>query len=213
MTAGPPLSTTSPLFRAGDEPERIRLPGADLAFWPALALGARHEAIMTELADATPWRCDEIRMFGKRYRQPRLTAWYGDPGAGYRYSGIELAPLAWTERLADLRDRVGRASGTRFNSVLLNLYRDQNDSMGMHADDEPELGRQPVIASLSLGAERTLNLRHRHDPGVAAARLALPGGSLLLMCGDTQRNWKHGIAKQRRACGPRLNLTFRRIVS
>jgi alkylated DNA repair dioxygenase AlkB len=164
------------------------------------------------LIDNTPWRSEEIKLFGKRYLQPRLTAWFGDPGCTYRYSGLEMSLLDWNPTLLGLRRRVESLCGSSFNSVLLNYYRDGNDSMGMHSDDESELGPQPVIASLSLGATRTLQFRHKTRRELAPFKLPLASGSLLVMRGATQANWKHGVAKQPRVTGPRVNLTFRRIV-
>jgi alkylated DNA repair dioxygenase AlkB len=124
-----------------------------------------------------------------------------------------MEPLAWTETLSAIRTRVEDATQTKFNSVLLNYYRNQNDSMGLHSDDEPELGPQPVIASVSLGERRTFILKHKRRRDLKPVRLPLESGSLLLMKGDTQLNWKHGIHKESRPCGPRVNLTFRRIYS
>ena len=147
-------------------------------------------------------------MYGKRHLQPRLTAWYGD--ASYTYSGLRLAPLAWTPLLDEIRTAVEAACARRFNSVLLNLYRDERDSMGMHSDDEPELGPLPAIASLSYGATRTFILKHKRDK--LTLRLPLSAGGLLLMSGATQQNWLHGINKSTRSLGGRINLTFRYIV-
>jgi len=166
---------------------------------------------MRALLDHIAWRSEDIVVWGKRYRQPRLIAWYGDRGHSYTYSGIRFEPLPWTDVLASIRGCVQAATKIEFNSVLLNYYRDQNDSMGMHSDDEPELGPRPIIASVSLGSERTFVLKHRTRKDLKRVRLPLQSGSLLVMQGDTQRNWKHGIDKQRRPCGPRINLTFRRI--
>lgn len=168
--------------------------------------------LLTELIEATPWRQDKITVFGKQYLQPRLVAWYGDEAVSYTYSGLSLVALAWTDALIAVKRRIESVAGHRFNSVLLNYYRDQRDSMGMHSDDEPELGEQPVIASLSLGEERTLVLKHKYRKDVDTVKLPLASGSLLVMKGDTQRHWKHGIHKERRQCGPRVNLTFRAIV-
>ena len=123
-----------------------------------------------------------------------------------------MEPLPWTDTLAKVRAVVQDLADERFNSVLLNYYRDHRDSMGIHSDDEKELGPTPVIASLSLGATRTFVLKHKARPELKPVRLELPSGSLLLMKGLTQKNWKHGIDKQSRPCGPRVNLTFRRIV-
>ena len=195
------------LFAASGE--ALPLPDADLWLFPDFA-GEDRETLPS-LLQQTPWRSDTISLFGKRYLQPRLTAWYGDPGCSYRYSGLDLEPLPWTPLLQSLRERVEQVSGARFNSVLLNHYRDQRDSMGMHADDEPELGPEPVIASLSFGDRRTLVLRHRYRKSLETVKLPLEHGSLLLMRGSTQQFWKHGINKERRPCGARVNLTFRRI--
>jgi alkylated DNA repair dioxygenase AlkB len=191
---------------------RLSLPGADVRLLAELI--PVHEAghLISQLISATPWRTDEIRLWGKRYLQPRQVAWYGDAGCRYTYSGVTLEPSPWTPLLAATRDLVQQACGATFNSVLLNYYRDQHDSMGLHSDDEPELGPQPVIASLSLGEERVLTFKARAGRPAASYRLPLPSGSLLLMQGDTQRNWKHGVAKSRRPLGPRVNLTFRCIL-
>ena len=153
-------------------------------------------------------------MYGREVASPRLTAWFGDPRAAYAYSGVEHEPIAWTPTLADLRSRVEHAADVSFNSVLLNLYRDGMDSVAWHSDDEPELGRRPVIASLSLGAARVFQLKHKHRPDVDRVDIDLPHGSLLTMAGDCQRCWKHQIPKRRGADrpGPRINLTFRRVL-
>lgn len=192
--------------------QRIEIPEADVWYRPRIELHASPEEVLGQLIAETPWRAEKITVFGRPHRQPRLTAWYGDPEARYRYSGLDLEPLPWTERLARVRRAVEGAAGSRFNSVLLNFYRDHRDAMGMHSDDEPELGPEPVIASLSLGATRTFTLKHRRRKDLEPIRLALPSGTLLVMRGATQRNWKHGIARQSRPCGPRVNLTFRRIM-
>jgi len=161
--------------------------------------------IFTRLRDETPWRQDSIVLFGKQHLQPRLTAWYGD--ASYTYSGLRLDPLPWTPLLAELRAAVEAACGCRFNSVLLNYYRNERDSMGMHSDDEPELGPEPAIASLSFGATRSFILRHKRNK--RTIKLDLHDGSLLLMSGSLQSNWLHGIHKAARSLGERINLTFR----
>ncbi len=192
--------------------DRIPVPDADLLLMASLLLGPPPEEVLARLVEETPWRSEKIVMWGREYAQPRLLAWYGDPGAAYAYSGTRYEPLAWTPLLADLRRRVEDAAGAEFNSVLLNFYRGERDSMGMHSDDEPELGPEPVIASLSLGATRTLVLRHRSNRSIQNVRIPLESGSLLVMRGATQRHWQHGIAKLARPCGPRVNLTFRRIV-
>ncbi len=191
------------------EIEQLPLPDADLLFWRQVELSSPYAMLLQALIDTTDWRQEEITVYGKFYLQPRLSAWHGD--LSYSYSGIRLEPLPWTPTLLDLKARVEALTEHEFNSVLLNYYRDQNDSMGMHCDDERELGLQPAIASLSLGDERTFLLKHKTRKDLKTVKLALPAGSLLLMRGDTQQYWRHGINKERHPCGPRINLTFRAI--
>jgi len=189
----------------------VDLPDADLLLHPRADLGVEPERLLAELIRDTPWQQREITLFGRRHLQPRLVAWYGDEGACYTYSRTRFEPLPWSPGLAALRDRISALAGRRFNSVLLNYYRDQHDAMGLHADDEPELGPEPVIASLSLGEERNLVFRHRSRRDVPPAELPLPSGSVLLMRGGTQRHWKHGLRRLSRPCGARVNLTFRQV--
>lgn len=195
----------------GSEPERLDLPDAELVWYPRPGLDRRPEEWFDWLERSLAWREESIQLFGKRYRQPRLLAWYGDAGASYRYSGVVHEPRPWLPELEGLRRRVEHLTGARFNSMLANLYRHERDSMGLHADDEPELGPRPVIASLSFGQTRTFRLRHRQRGDLKPVRLPLTSGSLLVMRGDTQRYWKHEVPKERSPCGPRINLTFRRV--
>ncbi len=167
--------------------------------------------VMQELLDSVPWASQTITMFGKQYEEPRRTAWFGDEGASYTYSGITMTPHPWTPLLQSLRDVCEQNSGSAFNSVLLNLYRDGNDKMGWHADDEPELGTEPVIASLSLGATRKFRFRHRVTKEVVECEL--PTGSLVVMSGLSQKCWVHEVPRQKRVSTPRINLTFRKIQS
>lgn len=204
---------TQDLFSEVAKLDPVRLPGADVSYLRAFDLGIPPLQMMQELIDQTPWRQEHVKVWGKTFRQPRLVAWYGDPGRAYRYSGIALDPLPWTDRIAGLKTRVESKVSTKFNSVLLNYYRDQNDSMGLHSDDEKELGARPSIASISLGAERSLLFKSRSDMNAKLVKLPLASGSLLFMTGDTQKNYKHGIGKEARALGPRVNLTFRIIVA
>lgn len=199
------------LFAAGDRLERIPMPDAEVYYLENLELGRRHDAILRQLIADVPWRQENIVVWNKMYAQPRLTAWYGDSDSYYTYSGIRLAPLPWADLLLEIKKRIEIVAAESFNSVLLNYYRDNRDSMGFHSDDEPELGARPAIASLSLGEERTFILKHRQKKSVKSVRLRLASGSLLLMKGETQRYWKHRIAKETRPCGARVNLTFRRI--
>ena len=152
-----------------------------------------------------------IRIAGREVRVPRLVCWYGDPGARYRYSGTAHEPLPWTATLRELKRRVEAHCGRRFNSVLGNLYRDGGDAMGWHADKERELGPEPYIASLSFGAERQFQIRHNKNRRVFV--LALPHGSLLAMGGRLQHHWRHRIPKEPGVTAPRINLTFRTILS
>ena len=179
-----------------------------LALLASLPLSLSNADVFARLLAETPWREESVFLYGKRHLQPRLTAWYGD--ASYTYSGLRLEPLPWSALLLDIRAAVEAACGHRFNSVLLNRYRNGRDSMGMHSDDEPELGSDPVIASLSYGATRTLILRHKRHKHTL--KLPLTDGSLLLMAGSTQQAWLHGINKSARPLGERINLTFRYIV-
>lgn len=161
------------------------------------------------LMEEIEWREETISMFGKTMLQPRLLAWYGDSNATYRYSGIDHNPLPWTSTLTSIKARVEEVAGHAFNSVLLNLYRDGNDSMGYHSDDEPELGNQPVIASLSLGAERKFNMKYKTTQELLS--IPLEHNSLLIMKGDFQKEWKHSVPKTKKEVGPRINLTFRKV--
>jgi alkylated DNA repair dioxygenase AlkB len=193
------------LFSSGTELMAIPIEDGELSLLPQLPMPISNAEILARLLDETPWRADTVVVYGKRYLQPRLTAWYGE--ASYTYSGLTLQPLPLTPLLEQLRAAVEQATGRRYNSVLLNYYRDGADSMGMHSDDEPELGPQPAIASLSYGATRTFVLRHKRSK--RTVKLDLTDGSLLLMAGALQAHWLHGINKTAKLVGPRLNLTFR----
>lgn len=193
----------------------LSLPNADLwldeHFLPPVAASN----LLRELEATIAWRQDAIRLYGREVLQPRLTAWHGNPAATYRYSGLHLTPQPWTPALQQLRVQVEEATGAAFNSVLLNLYRYGQDSMGWHADDEPELGPTPVIASVSLGATRRFRLRPRnvHETPHAPLTIELSSGSLLVMRGPTQQHWLHAVPKTARPTEARLNLTFRLVVS
>ncbi len=197
---------------AGPESEciEIGLADAEVLVYPAVFTANEADRLLAALRSSLDWQQEEIVIFGRRQRVPRLVAWHGDPAAVYRYSGVVHRPQPWTPALQDIRSRVELLCATRFNSVLGNLYRDGRDGMGWHADDEPELGDNPVIASVSFGAERRFRMKHRR--GAAGPRtLPLPHGSVLVMRGATQHNWLHSIAKTARPVGERINLTFRSI--
>ena len=187
------------------------MPDADVSILHGIEKPLDHDLMLQKLMDQTIWRQESVQIYGKVHAQPRLVAWYGDPGMHYRYSGISLTPLPWTELLFEIKRRIEDCTDETFNSVFLNLYRDHNDSMGFHSDDERELGLEPVIASVTLGATRTFVMKHKKDPDIQTQKIALEAGTVLLMKGQTQLNWKHGIMKQTQPCGPRVNLTFRTI--
>ena len=157
----------------------------------------------------TKWHQPTIKMFGKLVESPRLSAWYGDQHAIYRYSGNMNIPMPWSAELLEIRTLVEAYIQRSFNSVLLNLYRNGNDSMGRHSDDEPELGISPTIASLSLGATRRFILHPNQGNQPASIKINLKSGSLLVMFGTAQRNWQHSLPKTRCVTEPRINLTYR----
>lgn len=166
------------------------------------------DTLQRTLREDVPWEVHRIRMFGRQVDSPRLSCWMGDPAARYRYSGTEFVPQPWHPALLPLRDQLAAFCGHAFNSVLLNRYRDGDDGMGWHSDNEPELGPAPVIASLSLGAGRRFLLRRRDDHA-KKAEVLLDHGDLLLMGGQTQRLYQHCLPKSARPLAERLNLTFR----
>jgi len=163
-------------------------------------------SFMGRLGSETPWRQEHLTLFGRKVLTPRLSSWHGD--VAYTYSGLTMEPAPWTQTLTQIRTRAKQISKAKFNSVLLNLYRDGKDSMSWHSDDEVELGKNPVIASLSLGATRRFRLRHRQDK-TRTIGLDLKNGSLLVMAGSTQHHWQHAVPKTAKPIGPRINLTFR----
>lgn len=189
---------------------RLDLADAEVSYLPgALAPDAADECFL-QLRREIDWRQEEIVLFGVRRLVPRLVAWHGDADAVYRYSGVEHQPLPWTAELLGLKHVAETHSAQRFNSVLLNLYRDGRDGMGWHADDEPELGVNPAIASLSLGATRRFRMRHRRHRDRTLA-IDLEHGSLLVMQGATQHHWLHALPKTTRPTAERINLTFRSV--
>ena len=163
-----------------------------------------------ELLNCIPWRQDPITLFGKTHPQPRLTSLHAHTLDSYSYSGIMMRPQPMTETLQQIENKIYEFCDASFTTVLLNMYRNGKDSNGWHADNEPELGKNPVIASVSLGAPRFFHLRHNLDPK-QRYKIILEHGSLLLMGGATQHFWKHQVAKTSKKVGPRINLTFRKV--
>lgn len=199
------------LFNQTREAEQILLTDGTLFLTPAFYQPDMAARLFARLRDEIAWQQGSVQIFGKNHQEPRLTAWFGDKGARYRYSGRDLMPQAWTPFLANIRQAVETHTGHRFNSVLLNYYRDEKDGMGWHSDDEAELGAQPVIASLSLGASRRFKLRHKFAPQKQALSITLGDGDLLVMAGAMQENWQHSVPKETHKQGARINLTFRMI--
>ncbi len=184
----------------------VEQPGLRLRHWPRwlTSAGRVADALQAEV----PWKQDQISLWGRTHPLPRLTCWMGDPGCAYTYSGVKNPIEAWTPRLQQLRQEVEQAVGCRFNSLLLNLYRDGRDKLGWHADDEPELDPAAPIASLSLGHARTFQLRHR-DRAADPLALELGHGDLLVMDPPTQQQWQHQVPQRLKVTEPRINLTFR----
>lgn len=169
-----------------------------------------NERYLQTLLKETSWRQDPIVLYGKEIMQPRLTAWYGDKLKPLSYSGITMPPVEWTSTLLEIKAKVEDAIQFSFTSVLLNYYRNEQDSVGWHRDNEKKWGPNPTIASVSFGATRTFQFRHYFNKSLKTA-VDLTPGSLLLMRAETQHFWEHQIPKRKHAIGPRINLTFRRV--
>jgi alkylated DNA repair dioxygenase AlkB len=204
------VSTGFPLPLESAASATVPLRDGCLEVWPGAFAPQQADDLFARLREELPWAQESLLIFGRRHAVPRLVSWHGDRGARYRYSGVVHEPAPWTAVLLAVRDRAEDLAGCRFNSVLANLYRGGRDGMGWHADDEPELGPEPVIASVSLGATRRFRLRHRTSGETRT--LELTHGSLLVMSGPLQRHWLHSVPKTARPVGPRINLTFREIV-
>jgi len=183
-------------------------PQPDFIYHSAFYAAARSEALFSVLKHEIEWQQGKIKLFGKEIVEPRLVAWYGEKA--YKYSGKLMQPRLWTAILLEMKNEIEQASGHSFNSVLLNFYRNGQDSMGWHSDDEAELGTNPVIASLNLGETRKFQFRLKASKPTKM-EILLETGSLLLMQGDTQHLWQHAIPKSAKANGQRINLTFRYI--
>lgn len=189
---------------------RLPLSDAEVIMYPSLFSKNESDKIFSDLYSTTNWRQDTALLFGKCITLPRLTAWYGDKGKSYTYSKIKMEPTPWTPTLIKIKSRIEVIAGMRFNSVLLNLYRDGKDSVAWHSDDEPELGENPAIGSVSFGVTRRFMFRHKYQKELKF-EIQLSYGSFLLMKGTTQHFWQHQIPKTPRLAQPRINLTFRKI--
>ncbi|MDC0088382.1 alpha-ketoglutarate-dependent dioxygenase AlkB [Porticoccaceae bacterium] len=180
---------------------------SSIAFWPNWLDTKRADLLLSKAIKTIDWRSDSIKIVGKTIPIPRLQQWFGDPSTSYTYSNIRLQAVSFPDWIDQLREQIETQADKRFNRALVNYYRDGLDSVDWHADDEPELGFEPVIASVSLGAERVFQLRHN----ITKERLAisLPHGSLLVMGAGIQSYWQHRVAKTKTVDRPRVNFTFR----
>ncbi|WP_400077732.1 alpha-ketoglutarate-dependent dioxygenase AlkB family protein [Winogradskyella sp. R77965] len=193
------------------EKQHFKLPNAELIYVPEFFLRAEANSYFKIIETETNWQHDDITVFGKTYKQPRLTALFGESNQLYSYSNIVMHPKPFTQTLRTIKDKVEDLSEYKFNTLLINLYRDGNDSNGWHADNEKELGENPIIGSLSFGEARPFHFKHRtlkHE----RHKLILEHGSLLLMKGEMQHFWLHQIAKTKKQIKPRINLTFRKLI-
>ena len=198
------------LFTTG-QPRTIRydLPDAELTLYEGFFRKEDADRLYAALLKDTDWRQENITVYNKTYPTPRLTAWYGDPQTAYTFSGSKWEPYPWNADLLFVREKVEKATGASFNSVLLNLYRNGSDSVGWHRDNEKEFGRDPVIASVSFGETRPFQVRHKFRKELAKVEIPLTHGSLLLMAGSMQHYWEHQVPKTAKPIHPRINLTFR----
>ena len=189
---------------------QISLPDAELQmFSPHFPIEIAEE-LFHRLKDNIPWVQNRIKFYGKESLVPRLESWHGDMGMSYSYSGIQMKAKPWTDELLEIKKSIEPIAGISFNSVLINYYRNGKDRVAWHSDDEKELGKNPVIASVSLGAERKFKFRHKkYKANQLKHEILLQNGSLLLMSGPTQHHWLHEIPRTAKPIGPRINLTFR----
>ncbi|AUC60840.1 Alkylated DNA repair protein AlkB [Cyanobacterium sp. HL-69] len=190
---------------------KIELPYSEIYYYPDFFDSATSDVLFTELHREIEWRQDNITVYGKTHLQPRLTAWYADEGLTYTYSNLTMYPNPWIDCLEQIKDKIEFLLNVKFNSVLLNYYRHGKDSMGWHSDNEPELGKNPLIASVSFGGERRFMLKTRDKKNPIKSEISLTHGSLLVMAGETQHYWLHQIPKTSKSVKPRINLTFRLI--
>jgi alkylated DNA repair dioxygenase AlkB len=190
--------------------EIFSLPDAELEYFPNFLNKEKADLLLEKLLKEVPWQQQNIKLFGKEIPQPRLTAFYAEQGISYTYSGLQLKPNSFSTELWELKQKTQELSGYDFNTCLANLYRHGNDSMGWHADDEKVLGKNPVIASISLGSIRRFQFKHKTNKDLKES-IELQHGSLLIMKGSMQHFWKHQLPKTKKEVAPRINLTFRKI--
>jgi alkylated DNA repair dioxygenase AlkB len=191
------------------EPRQLLAKDGDVLYFGSMLTSARADAWLESLLDDPNWAHDELVMFGKKITTARKVIWYGDAGQSYHYSGATKQAQPWSALMLEIKDWVEQQTGECFNSCLLNLYHHGDEGMGWHSDDEAELGPEPVIAALSLGAERRMRFRHKSTKETTA--VDLEHGSLLVMRGKTQACWQHCITKTKKVSTPRVSLTFRQM--
>ena len=204
-----PEITTQTLAEVITMPTGELMPDGEVAIYRNFFNKVESDQIFQELLSKIKWRQDKMKLYGKEFELPRLTAWYGDDGKSYTFSGIPMNPDAWTPTLLSIKSRIEEVTQAKFNSVLLNLYRTERDGVSWHSDDEPELGKNPMIASVSFGETRRFQLRHKLDKSLDKVEITLTHGSLLIMKGSTQHFWQHQIPKSAKSLRERINLTFR----
>lgn len=187
---------------------RLQMKDANVTYYPDFFGLKEANKLFFSLLENTHWQQDDITIYGKTYKQPRLTALYASNGKPYSYSNIIMKPHAFDKELQAIKSKIELLVNTKFTTCLLNLYRDGSDSNGWHADDEKELGINPIIASVSFGAERMFHFKHKKEKELKE-KLVLKHGSLLIMKDATQHNWLHQIPKTKKLIGKRINLTFR----
>ena len=191
--------------------EGLHFPENLLEYYPRFVARTDSIELLSKLVKEVPWKQPTIQMYGKVLLTPRLTAWFGDSEKSYQFSGTKFDPIPWTKELMLLKEKIESTTGISFNSVLLNYYRNGNDSVAWHSDNERELGKDPNIASLSIGQPRRFEFRHKDDHSRKYG-LTLENGSLLIMKGDLQHQWEHRIPKSKKETAARINLTFRTII-
>ena len=198
------------LFAENNENFPLPLKDSEVYFYPCFLQRKEADIYFEQIRKNSPWQQDSIKIFGKVHRQPRLTALFANNAKSYSYSGLTMSSHPFQDELEKIKNRIKQNLNLDFTTCLANYYRTGKDSMGWHADDEKELGRDPVIASVSLGEQRMFHLKHKKDSNLRF-KINLSHGSLLLMMGTTQHHWLHSIPKTSRPIGPRINLTFRKI--
>lgn len=187
---------------------QLQLPDSDIIYFPDFIGKDMADVYFEHFKEDVPWQQDDIKVFGKVHPQPRLTALYGNNKKPYSYSNITMQPHEFTDALLEIKNKIETKTEARFTTCLLNRYRHGQDSNGWHADNEKELGKNPVIASITMGQERFFHLKHRSNKALKH-KILLEHGSLLLMQGTTQHHWLHQIPKTAKPIGERINLTFR----